>query len=431
MTTYAFENLNRHGRRREKVFGDGRPRPLSRNVKLRIMALARALMRATEPGRHYGAITAKQLAVLSALLWGFHNAISGRCFPSYEAIAEKAGCSRSTVGEAIKALEDAEILTWVHRIRRQYEHVVDMFGEGVHGQRSRVLRTSNGYQFTEPPDVRSSKSELPSGTEGQNLFFLWQRSYQLQSRSIPVSKQCCRGWEVRFGVALPRHALIPSIRSGATAPQLGNGRGWIERSAGADSSPVGALVSRSRSETSVRIGLRRRRTAAAILHARLRTPGSAAPRSPPSPVGNCGFQKIGSGSVNAWLKVSTKARRIGAAASPMPARLTPPVETLWIVGLFPAAACRLKRTFIATGGLWIRRGATRPLVEKAGRPPATLRGIKCAAVKFMQNSGGSFLAEIEGRGPGVSGKWQAEPGPRHGAECRRSILRPCSRVSVQ
>jgi hypothetical protein len=27
------------------------------------------------------------------------------------------------------------------------------------------------------------------------------------------------------------------------------------------------------------------------------------------PVGNCGFQKIGSGSVNIWLKVSTKARR--------------------------------------------------------------------------------------------------------------------------
>ncbi|MGO8842966.1 MAG: hypothetical protein ACLQF1_18070 [Methyloceanibacter sp.] len=30
--------------RREKVFGDGRPRPLDRNAKARIMTLARALM---------------------------------------------------------------------------------------------------------------------------------------------------------------------------------------------------------------------------------------------------------------------------------------------------------------------------------------------------------------------------------------------------
>jgi hypothetical protein len=93
--------------RREKLFGDGRPRPLDRNGKVRVMTFAWALMRRTEPGKHYGAITAKALAVLEALLWGFHNARSGLCFPSYETIAEKAGCARSTVAEAIKALEDA------------------------------------------------------------------------------------------------------------------------------------------------------------------------------------------------------------------------------------------------------------------------------------------------------------------------------------
>jgi hypothetical protein len=42
---------------------------------------------------------------LEALLWGFHNAKSGLCFPSYERIAEAAGCARSTVAEALKALE--------------------------------------------------------------------------------------------------------------------------------------------------------------------------------------------------------------------------------------------------------------------------------------------------------------------------------------
>ena len=80
------------------------------------------------------------------------------------------GCARSTVAEAIKALEEAGLLTWVNRIKRVHERVVNLFGEGVHGQRSRVFRTSNGYQFIEPPDVQSSKSENKSGTEGQESF---------------------------------------------------------------------------------------------------------------------------------------------------------------------------------------------------------------------------------------------------------------------
>jgi biotin operon repressor len=146
---------------------------MSRNIKLRLMRLARVKMRPTEPGKHYGAIHAKDFDVLMALLWTFHNAGTGLCFPSYEAIAEAAGCARSTVYEAITRLEKAGLLTWVNRIKRVYERVVDMFGAGVHGQRSRVLRTSNGYQLIEPPDVvKSSKSERKSGTEGQEFFSL-------------------------------------------------------------------------------------------------------------------------------------------------------------------------------------------------------------------------------------------------------------------
>ena len=77
-------------RRREKVFGDGRPQPLDREAKLRIMTRARALKPRTEKGKHYGQLTAKCLDVLEALLWSFHNARSGLCFPSLEKIAEKA-----------------------------------------------------------------------------------------------------------------------------------------------------------------------------------------------------------------------------------------------------------------------------------------------------------------------------------------------------
>ena len=131
--------------RREKLFGMGRPRPMDRNAKARVMVYARALMRRTEPGKAYGAITAKALAVLEALLWDFHNARSGLCFPSYDKIAEAAGSARSTVAEAIKALEDAGILSWVNRIKRVAEESHDLFGR--HIRKTRVIRTSNGYPF--------------------------------------------------------------------------------------------------------------------------------------------------------------------------------------------------------------------------------------------------------------------------------------------
>ena len=93
--------------RREKMFGEGRLVPLDRKAKVSIQTLARALMRRTEKGKHYGVITAKFVAVFDALLWGFHNAATGRCFPSYERIAERADCDRCTVYNAIRALERA------------------------------------------------------------------------------------------------------------------------------------------------------------------------------------------------------------------------------------------------------------------------------------------------------------------------------------
>ena len=164
--------------RREKVFGDGRPRALDRNAKVRIMTLARALTRRTVKGKAYGQVTAKALAVLEALLWGFHNASSGRCFPSYETIAAKAGCARSTVAEAIRALEEAGILSWVNRITRIREHMPDLFGKW--GTRWRVIRISNAYHFRDPAGAGgakgaerlglSSKSEIPSGTVNQELI---------------------------------------------------------------------------------------------------------------------------------------------------------------------------------------------------------------------------------------------------------------------
>lgn len=161
--------------RRDKVFGAGRPLPLDRNAKARVMTLARALMRRTEKGRAYGRVTAKAFAVLGALLYSFHNARSGLCFPSYESIAERAGCARSTVAEAIKALEAAGLLTWVNRLKRVAETGPGLFGQAPTG-RIRVLRTSNGYRFNDPgasgaviPTV-PCKSDLRTRTINQDLI---------------------------------------------------------------------------------------------------------------------------------------------------------------------------------------------------------------------------------------------------------------------
>ena len=152
--------------RRQKVFGPGQAIPLDRNAKARVMAFARAYSaRRRQPGQHKGPITRAFIEVLGALLWGFHNQHTGRCFPSYEAIAAKAGCARSTVAAALQALEFAGVLTWQHRITRIQERCTDLFGR--RGWRWRVIRTSNAYAFADP-----SKSENRPGTQFQDIYFL-------------------------------------------------------------------------------------------------------------------------------------------------------------------------------------------------------------------------------------------------------------------
>ncbi|GAN82239.1 transcriptional regulator [Acidocella aminolytica 101 = DSM 11237] len=189
----------RFSRRREKVFGHGGGQPLDRNAKARIMVYARAWStRHRRPGQHRGPLTRATLEVLEALLWGFHNSRDGRCFPSYETIALRAQCCRDTVYEAIRALEAAEILTWVNRLIRVQHRELDLFGKLA--LRSRLVRTSNAYVFRDPLPcashaqdrgraegrdgqgrkeafaggsfASSSKSENPPRTLNQDFFYL-------------------------------------------------------------------------------------------------------------------------------------------------------------------------------------------------------------------------------------------------------------------
>jgi Helix-turn-helix domain len=162
-------------RRREKVFGTGRAVPLDRNAKVRIAVYARAWSaRNRLPRQHRGPITRAFLDVLEALLWGFHNSRSGVCFPSYESIADKAECARSTVAEALKALEWAGVLTWQNRITRILVRERDLFGQWA--ARWQVIRTSNAYVFTDPkpqlPGGFPCKSENPAGTQNQEVLTL-------------------------------------------------------------------------------------------------------------------------------------------------------------------------------------------------------------------------------------------------------------------
>jgi hypothetical protein len=186
--------------RREKAFGPGRAVPLDRNAKARVAAYARAWDRLhRQPGQRGGALGRAALDVLGALLWAFHNARSGCCFPSYERIAERAGCARSTVAEAIKALEFAGVLTWQNRITRIRERCRDLWGR--EGWRWRVIRTSNAYVFRDP----ASKSDQRTGTSDQA------DSKPLQAPAIDPQSPLERAL-ARFGAAL---AAKDGIEQGA------------------------------------------------------------------------------------------------------------------------------------------------------------------------------------------------------------------------
>jgi len=159
--------LPRHLRpRREKIFGPAPSHRLDGNAKARLWAAASAYNSANrQPRQHQGPLTWASLRVLRTLLWRFHGADGGgRCFPSYERIAAAAKCHRDSVCVALKALEDAGLLTWVHRLVKVRHRELDLFGHW--GSEWQVHRTSNGYRFLDPldrdPGRRGYKSENPA-----------------------------------------------------------------------------------------------------------------------------------------------------------------------------------------------------------------------------------------------------------------------------
>src|SRR3954468_4575061 len=131
---------------RGSQFGPPERRKLDRNLVAKILFLAEALDRRTRgKGMHGGLLKAKGLDVLRALLRRFYSYATGECFPSYEAIAEAAGCCIETVRQAIRRLEAAGIIRTVRR------KVVASFVSRVNRVRfDAAVQTSNSYTFSMP-----------------------------------------------------------------------------------------------------------------------------------------------------------------------------------------------------------------------------------------------------------------------------------------
>ena len=102
--------------------------------------------------------------------------------------------------EAIKALEDAGILSWVNRIVRVKDSALDLFGHWAN--RWRVLRTSNAYQFSDPQAVgghksaatpgNASKSEIPAGNTNQDFILLpFPLPYRFSTPTRPLEPPSC------------------------------------------------------------------------------------------------------------------------------------------------------------------------------------------------------------------------------------------------
>ena len=176
-------------RRREKIFGPAPSRQLDGNAKARVWAAAGAYnAQNRRQGQHQGPLTWATLRVLRTLLWRFHGADGGgRCFPSYEKIAAAAKCARSSVAVALRALEDAGLLTWVNRIARVRRYVRDLFGRM--SPEWQVIRISNGYSFGDPLDREPGRKAYKSDnrTRPQNRDFKKEVGGHLPAASEPFS----------------------------------------------------------------------------------------------------------------------------------------------------------------------------------------------------------------------------------------------------
>ncbi|HEX2185311.1 MAG TPA: ABC transporter substrate-binding protein, partial [Chloroflexota bacterium] len=169
--------------------------PIDRNERARLLFHAEALDRRTRlPGQHGGCLKRTGLAVLRALLFQFANVlagargpgeelaigapgpngnVTGRCDPSFDALARVAGVARATVAVALRRLEAAGILD---RIRRQrgtvrwtnaYVFPWSRFRPQTTNNKNRVLGWHRGVLIRRA--VSCTRGEGGAGMHGVNM----------------------------------------------------------------------------------------------------------------------------------------------------------------------------------------------------------------------------------------------------------------------
>ena len=110
----------RHG---AQFIADPRPfcRPLDRNARARVIALAEALERRTKPaGRRNGIVSLIGLVVLRALLFRYLNSKTGLLCPSYATLQAATGLCRQSIATALARLEMCGVLKITRRLCRQH-----------------------------------------------------------------------------------------------------------------------------------------------------------------------------------------------------------------------------------------------------------------------------------------------------------------------
>lgn len=136
---------------------------LDRNAKARILNSLEALERVTKRhGCPNGILGRPTLSVARVLLLRFHNAGSGHCYPSYDAIQRATGFCRATIAKALAILERIGILKVTRRLIRTY----DASGRVV------TRQGSNLYGFREMPNLLMLPTPKAKPAKPRRLFGL-------------------------------------------------------------------------------------------------------------------------------------------------------------------------------------------------------------------------------------------------------------------
>jgi DNA-binding MarR family transcriptional regulator len=135
-------------------------RRIDRNQRAKIMYLAEAMDRRTkQPGKHGGFLGRPALAVLRALMFTFHNRVTGQLDPSIATLARAANVARSTAQAALDRLELCGIIERVRRMARQRVRIWSAAAQR-HVWANCVRQISNAYRVNFALPDRAEHGDL-------------------------------------------------------------------------------------------------------------------------------------------------------------------------------------------------------------------------------------------------------------------------------